>query len=115
MKTQLKTKTATGNQVVHFELKDLPAAKVCIAGTFNDWSQEATEMIPLGGGRWVKDLTLPPGTYEYRLMADGRWMTDPACPHTVPNPFGGMNCLLVVTPKKPVARRSRGRITARAA
>lgn len=109
MKTELKCKAGTGNQIVHFELKDVAAAKVCIAGTFNNWSHEATEMIPLGGGWWVKDLTLPPGAYEYRLIVDGRWMTDPACPRTAPNPFGGTNCLLVVPLKRTVVRERRSR------
>jgi 1,4-alpha-glucan branching enzyme len=81
---------------VHFELQDPSARKVCIAGSFNDWRPEATQMTSLGNGRWVKDLTLPPGTYEYRLVVDGRWIPDPKSPHTIPNPYGEPNSLLTV-------------------
>ncbi len=50
----------------------------------------------MGEGRWLKELTLAPGTYEYLFVADGAWVPDPAATHTVPNIFGGVNCLLHV-------------------
>lgn len=53
-------------------------------------------MVPLGDGRWMKELTLPPGEYEYRIVADGEWMTDPLATETVPTPFGGFNSVLRV-------------------
>lgn len=34
-------------------------------------------MIPLGEGRWAKDLVLPPGTYEYCVVVDGPYLPDP--------------------------------------
>jgi len=51
-------------------------------------------MVPLGEGRWVKELALPPGRHEYRLVVDGQWRCDPAAVETVPNPFGGQNAVL---------------------
>jgi 1,4-alpha-glucan branching enzyme len=80
----------------HFEFTHLTAARVCVAGTFNDWRPEATPMVALGEGRWVKELTLPPGVYEYRLVVDGKWMPDPRASETAPNPFGGVNSVLKV-------------------
>ncbi len=65
-----------------------------MAGTFNDWRPEATPMVPIGDGRWMKDLTLPPGVYEYRIVADGEWMLDPLAAETVPNPYGGFNSVV---------------------
>jgi hypothetical protein len=59
-------------------------------------------MIDLGGGRWAKELTLAPGTYEYLLVVDGRWLPDPNARDFVPNPFGGMNCLITVKPDHPI-------------
>lgn len=53
-------------------------------------------MVSLGGGRWVKDLVLPPGVYEYRLVVDGEWMPDPQARDSKPNPFGGANSILNV-------------------
>jgi len=70
------------------------AAMACVAGTFNDWRPEATPMVSIGDGRWMKELTLPPGVYEYRIVADGEWMPDPLAAETAPNPFGGVNSVL---------------------
>jgi len=79
------------------EFIDPVAESVCIAGTFNDWRPGATPMIHIGAGRWVKDLALPPGVYEYCLVVDGcKWAPDPRASETVPNPFGGVNSVLKV-------------------
>ena len=53
-------------------------------------------MVPVGDGRWLKELILAPGVYEYRLVVDGEWMPDPRASETVPNPFGEMNSVLKV-------------------
>jgi len=82
---------------VRLEFIDPVAESVCIAGTFNDWRPGATPMIHLGAGRWVKDLALPPGVYEYCLVVDGcNWSPDPRASETAPNPFGGLNSVLKV-------------------
>ena len=74
------------------------ATEVCIAGSFNDWHPAATPMISRGAGKWAKELALPPGRYEYRLVVNGQWLDDPTAKETVPNPFGGFNAVLVVQP-----------------
>lgn len=85
-------------QSVHIEFSDSVAESVAIAGTFNDWRPEVTPMIAVGEGRWVKDLALPPGTYEYRLVVDGcKWVPDPQARETALNPFGGCNSVLKVS------------------
>ena len=53
-------------------------------------------MVALGNGRWRKELTLPPGVYEYRIVADDEWMADPLAKETISNPFGGVNSVLRV-------------------
>jgi 1,4-alpha-glucan branching enzyme len=78
---------------VRFEFSSPAAESVFIAGTFNDWQPRVTPMIALGEGRWVKDLALPAGDYEYCLVVDGRWMPDPKATETAPNPFGGVNSI----------------------
>jgi 1,4-alpha-glucan branching enzyme len=83
-------------QAVRIEFNDPAASAVAIAGTFNGWRPEATKMIPFGCGRWLKELMLPPGTYEYLFVADGKWLPDPFAEKSVPNPFGGVNSLLTV-------------------
>ena len=81
---------------VRFEFTHLTATTVCIAGTFNKWQLEAKTLHPTGGGRWLKEAALVPGTYEYCLVVDGQWMPDPLARETVPNPFGGRNSILKV-------------------
>lgn len=80
------------------------AKTVAIAGSFNDWRPEATPMVAMGDGRWLKKLSLPPGHYEYMIVADGRWMPDPSVRKTVPNPYGGVNSLVTV----PAGRHGNG-------
>lgn len=82
---------------MHFEFTNQAAQKVCVAGTFNNWTPEDCEMTRLKNGKWVKDVTLPPGIYEYRLVVDGSWMPDPSADHAVTNPFGERNSLVTVT------------------
>lgn len=87
----------SGTHTVHIEFSDSVAESVAIAGTFNDWRPEATPMVAVGAGRWVKDLTLPPGSYEYCLVVDGgKWLPDPQARELIPNPFGGRNSVLKV-------------------
>lgn len=83
-------------QSVRFEVHLGGAREVCLAGTFNDWQPASLPMVDLGQGRWGKELMLPPGTYEYLLVADGRWLPDPAATLSVPNPYGGSNSVVIV-------------------
>ena len=95
-KTKCKTTRESHVKPVHLEFNHATAVKIGIAGTFNDWRPEATPMVPLGGGRWLKELVLAPGNYEYRLVVDGEWMADPRAGETAPSPFGEMNSVLRV-------------------
>lgn len=73
---------------IRIEFTHPTAVAVAIAGTFNDWRPDATQMAPVGDGRWLKELALEPGTYQYRLVVDGSWIPDPRAPETTPNPRG---------------------------
>ena len=81
---------------VRFEFTHPTARTVCVAGTFNNWQPEAKRLQPLGHGRWLNETILPPGTYEYCLVVDGKFIADPLAEETVPNPFGGRNSVLKV-------------------
>jgi 1,4-alpha-glucan branching enzyme len=72
------------------------AATVTIAGDFNGWSPTATPLVLEGGGLWGLQLDLSPGSHEYRLVVDGRWISDPQADGAVPNPFGDLNSVVVV-------------------
>ncbi len=71
------------------------AQAVFVAGSFNGWQPSATPLQKQADGRWVIELVLAPGRYEYRFFVDGRWADDPLSPAFVSNPFGGLNCVLL--------------------
>jgi 1,4-alpha-glucan branching enzyme len=96
LQTPLKT--------VHIEFIDAAAVaeSVAIAGTFNDWRPEATPMERPEPGRWIKQLNLPPGTYEYCFVLNGgQWRPDPRALEQRPNPFGGCNSVLTIPDSNP--------------
>ena len=82
---------------VLFEYTDPAAHSVCLAGSFNGWRPEAKTLHSSGAGNWWKQTALAPGTYEYCLVVDGQWRTDPQARESVPNPYGGQNSILRVT------------------
>lgn len=103
MKTMRKQKivgNGQASQALRVAFNNTEARAVALAGSFNDWRPESTPMVQVGDGRWLKELVLPPGTYEYLIVADGKWMPDPSVKESVPNPFGGVNSLATI-PKHP--------------
>lgn len=79
------------------------AARVHIAGDFNNWNPRATPMRRQRYGRWVAVLDLPPGPHEYKFIVDGQWCCgdgrDPAYdgrPGYVANSYGTMNIAILV-------------------
>ncbi len=90
---------------VRFEFTHPTAITVCIAGTFNHWKPEAKTLHSSGVGNWWKETSLAPGTYEYCLVVDGKWICDPLARESVPNPFGGRNSILHVASSPAAAHR----------
>lgn len=82
---------------VSMEFFNSEAKKVCVAGSFNDWAPDASPLSSAGNGRWVCDLAVGPGRYEYCFVVDGAWQADPNAKETVANPYGGHNSVLVVS------------------
>ena len=87
------------------------ATAVHLAGTFNDWSPEATSMVHDEGGVWKVTVPLEPGRYEYKFLVDGQWYCDTEQDdeaaflqrrERVPNPFGSLNYALEVAPQREV-------------
>lgn len=91
-----KSKSGSGPHKIRIEFRAEHAQHVSVAGTFNDWRPDATPMFALGEGRWVKELMLPPGRYEYQFVVDGQWRSDPAAAVQVLNPYGTRNSVLEV-------------------
>jgi len=57
------------------------ANKVVLSGSFNNWSTNELPMQKTSTG-WQLSYTLAPGTYEYKFVVDGKWITDPANPQS---------------------------------
>lgn len=90
------TSKAPAPQRIRFRLPFLPAQRVNLAGSFNNWDPDQLALLDVGGKHWEIEIPLPAGTHEYRFVVDGRWMTDPANPQTVPNGFGHFNSVITV-------------------
>ena len=80
---------------VEFLLKKPDATSVALAGTFNGWDPSRTPLRKESQG-WKTTLWLPPGRYEYKFVADGEWMADPAGADSAPNVFGSINSVMMV-------------------
>jgi 1,4-alpha-glucan branching enzyme len=85
---------------VRFEFAHPTARSVQLVGSFNQWKADNGEMTRLTDGKWVKELALAPGTYEYRYVVDGSLRHDPNADHSVTNPSGERNSLLSVSGRR---------------
>jgi 1,4-alpha-glucan branching enzyme len=85
-----------GSHNVRLEVKLPQAQEVFVAGSFNNWKADQIQLLPQGDSRWVVDLNLAPGRYEYRFIVNGEWISDPAAQDFVPNVFGTFNSVLHV-------------------
>lgn len=83
--------TTTGKKRITFTFDAPEATEVFLCGNFNDWQLDKTPLKRDAKGKWKTQLTLLPGTYEYRLRVDGAWANDPAADAEAPNPFGTVN------------------------
>jgi serine protease AprX len=85
---------ANGRLVLRFH--DDAARQVSVAGDFTGWAP--VPMARTGDGEWRLDLPTPaPGRYRYKLVLDGnRWIPDPDNAMREPDPYGGLNAILIV-------------------
>ena len=83
--------------VVTFSTLYPRANTVEIAGGFNDWQPEKTQLKRVAeNGQWQIDMPLEAGSYYYRLVVDGQWQQDPYNETAELNPFGEYNSILQV-------------------
>ncbi len=55
---------------------DKNTRQMLLAGNFTNWYEHNIPMKRTDSG-WVVTLSLPPGKYLYKYIADGNWFTDP--------------------------------------
>lgn len=69
------------------------ARKASLAGDFTGW-----QLMPLRvrKGTASTAVDLPPGRYQYKLVIDGAWVTDPDNDHWAISPIGTVNSVAVI-------------------
>jgi 1,4-alpha-glucan branching enzyme len=72
------------------------AAKVNLAGSFNNWSVDADPMEKDKSGFWILKKKLDKGRYQYKYVVDGNWTPDPMNNNTEEDGFGGVNSVVEV-------------------
>ncbi|MCC7430348.1 alpha-glucosidase C-terminal domain-containing protein [bacterium] len=70
-------------------------SKVQLAGDFNGWNPNSTELQKTKND-WETTLLLEQGKYPYQFVVDGKWILDPTNPDSVDNNLGGFNSVLKV-------------------
>jgi hypothetical protein len=68
--------------------------QIFLAGNFNEWKPSDPKFLLKdddGDGIWSITVKLPPGTYQYKYVADGQWTQDSFAPGSAPDGFGGRN------------------------
>lgn len=83
---------------VVFVHHDESASRVSVSGEFNGWNPAHGAFSRTGEGDWRFEMAAPaPGRYRYKLLIDDtRWIEDPSHDVTEPNPYGGLDSVLVV-------------------
>ena len=72
-----------------------PVKQVSVAGSFNGWNTQADILTgPDASGIYHLTRTLEPGTHQYKIVVDGKWITDPRNPRRDPDGYQGFNSIL---------------------
>jgi len=71
----------------------LPYTQVSIKGEFNNWT---SEILQQNSKYFLLYHNLKPGKYQYKLVADGKEISDPSNPNKISNGMGGVNNVLEV-------------------
>lgn len=89
-------KRTMGSKRIEFSISAPSANWVGVAGDFNSWNPASLTAQKDRKGLWKAAATVPCGTYEYKFVIDGNWITDPKCSRRSSNTFGSENSVLVV-------------------
>jgi 1,4-alpha-glucan branching enzyme len=84
-------------EIVRFCFDHKANSQVYLVGDFNGWNETSHPMHKVKG-KWILDLHLPLGEYEFKYLAGNIWYNDHAAHKYVPNCWGSENSVVVVTP-----------------
>jgi chromosome partitioning protein len=90
---QVPPTPVSSREGVVFTLTAPDAHCVQLAGDFNSWVPDGSEM-EFSNGVWKKILSLTPGRYRYRFVVDGQWLNDPMNSLKEPSPFGNWDSII---------------------
>ena len=96
---EMKKEKEVSRRAVNLEYIDAPGKKVVVAGSFNDWQPDKEMKDKNGDGHYRCRLLLLPGEYQYKFLVDGEWRSDAGNKDFVPNEFGSLNSVLIVSSK----------------
>lgn len=86
-----------GGSTVEFRFYRSGVSQVYLVGSFDGWNLSNHPMEMESDGEWVIHLDLPPGSHQFRYLADGQWFTDFAAFGVEPGPYG-WNSVIHVSP-----------------
>jgi len=73
------------------------ASSVKIGGNFNNWNPSDEFLMERAkDGTWTKNISLKPGTYQYKFIVDGKWIEDQNNSNYINNAYGGNNSVLEI-------------------
>ena len=81
-----------------FTYIDRNAKSVAVVGSFNDWDTTKDVLTQSSDSVWSGNIMLAPGRYEYQLVVDGKWITDPSAQQRSDSEFGTANSVVMVSP-----------------
>jgi len=90
-----ETSTSTSTKLT-LTYKYVKGQDLKIAGDFNNWIPDHNVVSQQVNGLIHKVLNVAPGTYQYRLIIDGKWIKDPHNSQQILNSYGELNSLLKV-------------------
>jgi len=87
---------APDSRLASFTIKpDGETVTVCLAGDFTEW--KLVRMQKQEDGTFAMTLLLSRGSYEYKFIVDGRWITDPGNSSYTMSPLGTFNSVAIVS------------------
>jgi len=76
---------------VTFELSAADAKKPFLVGDFNGWNSETHPMKRERAGKWKLRILLPPGTYRYAVLIEGKTIKNSRKLNVEPRRFRASN------------------------
>ncbi len=81
---------------VQLVLLDKGFNEVKIKGEMNSWNPNVSSVVKKEG-KWITEMMLNPGKYQYKYLIDGMEINDPTNQDSVSNGIGGFNSVLSIS------------------